>query len=223
MEVPKEVLDMMDEKDSKEKRIAELSDFLRHCPGNPGVTGPLVDEGGFPRADIDIYAVRNARHELALLNTDHVQLLNKIETAIHELHSKFGPIRVERPKAAAPQVTPTANACSTEGTPFAVVTIVEAKSPAAESGLKVGDDVICFGDIRLGSETHQKHTLQQLFDALPVFVASHLNMNVDVVVSRETAGTRDRLILQFRPRRWEGRGLLGCRLEPIKLATQSIN
>ena len=31
--------------------------------GMPGVSGPLVDDEGFPRGDIDLYAVRQARNK----------------------------------------------------------------------------------------------------------------------------------------------------------------
>ena len=30
-----------------------------------GIDGPLVDKEGYPRADIDVYAVRHARHRIA--------------------------------------------------------------------------------------------------------------------------------------------------------------
>ena len=46
---------------------------------NPGVTGPLVDAEGFPRADVDVYRVRHVRHLLARKQTDHKQVMRTIE------------------------------------------------------------------------------------------------------------------------------------------------
>lgn len=47
--------------------------------GMPGLSGPLVDAEGFPRADIDIFAVRETRHRLACLRTDYLALQKRIE------------------------------------------------------------------------------------------------------------------------------------------------
>ena len=46
---------------------------------NPGVSGPLVDAEGFPRADVDVYRVRQARHLLARKQTDHKHVMKTIE------------------------------------------------------------------------------------------------------------------------------------------------
>lgn len=48
----------------------------------PGVAGPLVDDEGFPRGDIDLYAVRQARNKYACAQTDHQEVMRKIEEAM---------------------------------------------------------------------------------------------------------------------------------------------
>jgi hypothetical protein len=42
-----------------------LTSFLFFQQKNIGMDGPLVDSEGFPRADIDVYSVRHARHQIA--------------------------------------------------------------------------------------------------------------------------------------------------------------
>ncbi|KAJ8578171.1 hypothetical protein ON010_g1031 [Phytophthora cinnamomi] len=49
---------------------------------NPGLHGPLVDAEGFPRADIDVYRVRQLRHTLAVRRTDHQQVMTQIEALL---------------------------------------------------------------------------------------------------------------------------------------------
>eukprot|EP01069_Polyplicarium_translucidae_P011598 Polyplicarium_translucidae@DN4128_c0_g1_i1.p2 len=57
------------------------------APGMPGVSGPLVDAEGFPRSDVDVHAVRTARHRLACLKTDLHSKLEETKAALEKLHS----------------------------------------------------------------------------------------------------------------------------------------
>ena len=80
------LLKLNDEREALEERIAQIREELETCsfPSSGadvaegaaalqpvGLTGGLVDAEGFPRADVDVYAVRHRRHELARLQTDH--------------------------------------------------------------------------------------------------------------------------------------------------------
>jgi 26S proteasome regulatory subunit N4 len=47
-----------------------------------GVKGALVDSEGFPRGDIDIYRVRELRNRLSVINTNHKEVMNKIESLL---------------------------------------------------------------------------------------------------------------------------------------------
>ena len=56
--------------------------------GTPvGLHGNLLDAEGFPRADIDIYAVRGMRNQLARLQNDHQAVMKQIETGLVDLHA----------------------------------------------------------------------------------------------------------------------------------------
>ena len=55
-----------------------------------GVDDPLVDQDGFPRGDIDIYRARTLRQRFHVIQTDHKELLRRIE----ELLTKLAAIKV---------------------------------------------------------------------------------------------------------------------------------
>jgi 26S proteasome non-ATPase regulatory subunit 9 len=64
METTKDsVRELIAKKDSIESQIKELIDVLEAQNG-VGMNGHLVDEDGYPRSDIDVYAVRVARNKV---------------------------------------------------------------------------------------------------------------------------------------------------------------
>ena len=87
------LLDLMKRKDGIEKEIKSLTNFLEavFSPNvlfhlhkvdwiehtifllkekGVGINGPLVDADGFPRNDIDVPVVRDARHQVACIFSD---------------------------------------------------------------------------------------------------------------------------------------------------------
>ncbi len=57
-----------------------------------GMDQPLVDSEGFPRADIDLYQIRETRQKVNMLKNDAKDILNKIEKCLHEIHLKNKPV-----------------------------------------------------------------------------------------------------------------------------------
>ena len=57
--------------------------------GNPGLKGHLVDNEGFPRADVDIIEVRKLRNRHACLQTDHTNLMKEVEKRLFGIHSVY--------------------------------------------------------------------------------------------------------------------------------------
>ena len=57
--------------------------------GNPGLKGPLIDNEGFPRADVDIVECRKLRHRHACLQTDYSRLMKDLENRLFGLHSVY--------------------------------------------------------------------------------------------------------------------------------------
>jgi 26S proteasome non-ATPase regulatory subunit 9 len=48
----------------------------------------LIDSEGFPRSDIDVHAVRNARNELIRMQNDHKDLMKRIEHTMFNMHAQ---------------------------------------------------------------------------------------------------------------------------------------
>lgn len=69
-------------KEELEAEIGGIVSALEDDDKGPGLRGNLMADDGFPRADIDIYAVRNMRHRLAQLQTDHQRVMKQIEALL---------------------------------------------------------------------------------------------------------------------------------------------
>uniref|UniRef100_A0A674CSY5 26S proteasome non-ATPase regulatory subunit 9 n=1 Tax=Salmo trutta TaxID=8032 RepID=A0A674CSY5_SALTR len=53
-----------------------------------GMEGPLVDAEGFPRADVNVYQIRTAKHSISCLQNYHKAIMVEIEMALHRLHAR---------------------------------------------------------------------------------------------------------------------------------------
>mmetsp|Transcript_62651 Transcript_62651/g.149447 ORF Transcript_62651/g.149447 Transcript_62651/m.149447 type:complete len:217 (-) Transcript_62651:153-803(-) len=212
--VSEEMKGLMVEREALESEIKTLTEFLTE-DGMPGLDGPLVDKEGFPRADLDVYAIRNARNRLACAQTDHKEVMKKLEQALFALHSNS---RVDVPRpVAAPSTTAAAESSAELGAaqaivmePFALIDEVSEGSPAAESGLRVGDRVCSFG----GVSRQATGDLHACFAAIAKLVPASEGAQIDLVIKRGDAA--DVVTVQLRPRKWAGRGLLGCHMDPIR-------
>ncbi|KAK7048381.1 hypothetical protein R3P38DRAFT_2868986 [Favolaschia claudopus] len=153
---------------------------------------PLIDAEGFPRADIDIYAVRNARIRIIELRNDLAAVTNSLSVA---LQSVYDP-------ALAPPDAPNG---TSEGKPFAKVDGVSPGSPAAEAGLQRDDLVVKFGS--LTQQSFSSSSLKPLVDV----VSAHENRSMPLKVLR----SNEIVYLSLTPKAWGGRGLLGCHIVPF--------
>mmetsp|Transcript_15357 Transcript_15357/g.30807 ORF Transcript_15357/g.30807 Transcript_15357/m.30807 type:complete len:109 (-) Transcript_15357:411-737(-) len=75
-----------------EAEIAALQETLENMPGKPGLKGPLVDSEGFPRADVDVHTVRQHRHKIACLQTDHKAAMKEVEQGLYNYHQHLSDI-----------------------------------------------------------------------------------------------------------------------------------
>jgi len=76
-----------------------------------GVDTPLVDQGGYPRNDIDVYRARTLRNRFRVLQTDHKEIVEKIEGLLVQLASLKDPSKTqaeaeERARRLAPKPKP---------------------------------------------------------------------------------------------------------------------
>jgi len=187
----------------KENLEAELDAQASILKANSStLNSPLIDADGFPRADIDVWAVRHARVRIIELRNDLEALRNSIMLALQEV---YDPAAVAQAEASARETETDANTIADRPQPFAKVNGVAPGSPAAAAGLLREDLVISFG--RLTKASFTSSSLQPLAE----LVAAHENRQLPVVIQRQ----EELLTLNFTPRGgWGGRGLLGCHIVP---------
>lgn len=184
-------------KEKIEKEIKELHDVLS-SHGNAGMNEPLVDQEGYPRNDVDVHQIRISRNKIACLQNDHKSLMKEIEEELHSLHSQNKPERMETETS-----TSKVNVIIQDAVePFATINMVSPGSPADIAGLRVGDEIIRFGSVN-------KSNFQSLHSIAAV-VSHSENKIVEITVKR--GGMPTRLVLT--PKKWQGRGLLGCNIIP---------
>ncbi|KAK9729346.1 putative 26S proteasome regulatory subunit [Basidiobolus ranarum] len=179
------------EKDTLEGELKELEQVL--IRDNVGMDDSLVDSQGFPRADIDVYAIRSARVKIIALGNDLKQVMSRIELLLHELHSQKKPeVKIDNNR------------------PFAVVNAVAPDSPALEAGLEKGDKIIRFGEINYSNH--------ESLQAVGRLVASNEGKTLILLVERNdnSDGGSTTITLKLTPKGgWGGRGLLGCHILPL--------
>ena len=187
------------------------NNFVAGLPGE----GNLIDPQGFPRDDIDIYDVRTKRHRFVCLQTDHKNVMAHLEIELKALHKvqlqldKIAPTPLNTDDTNPSEqkndtTTATVSTTSSETPapevarkPFAKVESVGVDSPADMAGLKIGDLILVFG----GEE--------QMLQGVPAYVEE--NRTIAVVVERQGVVVE----LTMTPKKWSGRGMLGCYLIPL--------
>jgi 26S proteasome regulatory subunit N4 len=109
----------------KENIEAEIEAQISVLKANSStLQSPLVDQDGFPRADIDIYAVRGARVRIIELRNDLDAVMNAIGKALEGIYDPS--LRVEGDRE-------TNSSEDNRPKPFAKLKGVAPGSPAAEA------------------------------------------------------------------------------------------
>ncbi|KAL1736592.1 hypothetical protein EV714DRAFT_241962 [Schizophyllum commune] len=182
------VKELMSQKEATETMIEEQASILKS--NNATMRSPLVDADGFPRDDMDIYAVRGARVRIIELRNDLNDLMNKIGKALEGVYD---------PALIAPK--PSEDDLRT----FAKVNAVAPGSPAADAGLQKDDLIVKFGHL-----THKSLTGGSL---QPIAELVNENENRHVVIKLLRSG--ETIFANLYPRQgWGGRGTLGCHIVP---------
>ncbi|XP_077376643.1 26S proteasome non-ATPase regulatory subunit 9 [Festucalex cinctus] len=193
-----DVKNLIQKKDDIEEQIKAYHDVLEDQ--GVGLNGPLVDAEGYPRADVNLYQIRTARHNISCLQNDHKAIMVEIEAALHRLHAR------EKAKRQHDQTEALEEAMEYQETlppAFARVDAVSQGSPASAAGLKVGDEVIVFGSVNTGNfqSLHNIASVVQHSEGKP--------LRVTVVRGGQRAH------MSLTPQRWSGQGLMGCKIVPM--------
>lgn len=210
------VLELVKQKEAVEQKIADQGKILE--ANRVGMTDPLVDDAGFPRNDIDVYQVRQARHQIICLQNDLKALMKQIEQGLHTVHAETSAQQQENlasTKLRAMELgdddgesssgqAPSVRAIRVQTVkPIAKVNVVSEGSPAQEAGIALRDEIVEFGTVNGGNF----RDLSQI----AAVVRSCENKSVTVKVRRD-----GRLVdLVLTPKSWSGRGLLGCNIVPM--------
>eukprot|EP01134_Creolimax_fragrantissima_P003134 CFRG3134T1 len=205
---------LLKKKDEAEEELKDLYEALRSH--GVGMSESLVDSEGFPRADLEIHQIRILRNTIAHKTTDNKQLTSCLEKAIHELHAEASQSSHRTNRTEALTTTTTSASILVPASqpeeavadisslkPFLNVSSVIESSPAWSAGIEKGDGILMLGSAN--AENFQG--LQDIAD----LVNDCENRNVHVAVVRG----EERLRLNLIPKKWSGRGLLGCHIVPV--------
>lgn len=194
-----DVKNLIKKKDEIEEQIKAYYDVLQDQ--GVGVEDSLVDAEGYPRADVNLYQIRTARHNISCLQNDHKTIMAEIEEALHKLHAREKAKR-EQDEAEAQEEAMEHQVMLPP--PFAQVDAVTEGSPACGAGLRVGDQLIEFGSVNSGNFQN----LQNIASVVQHSEGKPLHVSVI------RAGQKVQMSLT--PQRWSGRGLLGCNIVPVQ-------
>jgi hypothetical protein len=152
------------------------------------MTTPLVDPEGFPRADIDVYAIRHARVSLNRLRNDHRDVVDRLGRVLEEVYAVGAVVEPRLNGAGGGKMVngdgPRSGSSSASVRPLAKVNMVSENSPSATAvsfllnlrnsdqwnrkldtymvgrlqGLERGDFIIQFGDL----SSDQGHALADI-------------------------------------------------------------
>lgn len=82
-----EVMRLIAKKEQIERSINDCGQILE-ANKNVGMNESLLDVEGYPRADIDVYAVRQARHQIICLQNDLKEIMREIEKGLVTVHTE---------------------------------------------------------------------------------------------------------------------------------------
>ena len=131
---------LIKEKDEIECAIQDHESILRL--NNVTMKTLLVDSEGYPRADVDVYSIRNSRVAL-------IRLYNDLEAKRNEIHNSLILVHQSIHKVPSPLEVME----NSRGKAFARITGVAPNSPADVAGLKRGDLILEFGHVSAGSSS----------------------------------------------------------------------
>jgi len=191
-----EVKALVEKKVEVEKEIDALYTVLESHGCN--MTGDLVDQEGYPRADVDILTVRKTRVRVIYLQNDLKELLGKIEEGLYKIHADEKMKKSDQKSKIIEQQT-----IDISCEPFLRVDLVSEGSPAEKAGLEVNDLIIQFGSL-----TCKNYTGLQMIGSL---VQNSKEKEINIGIKRNGKDSKIKLI----PSTWSGRGLLGCNIVPV--------
>ncbi|KAI3640600.1 hypothetical protein MIR68_001478 [Amoeboaphelidium protococcarum] len=197
---------LLRQKEQLESQLRLLEQQMVTVDGQQiGMHEPLIDSDGYPRADMDIMQIRQMRVQTIELQNDLRALMKQIDLAL-QMHfttrvgTQSGQINDidnnnnNNNKNAGGDISSGHNTLT-----FAVIERVVFDSPAWECGLRDGDRIVSFGDIKQQSSGDKLKKIADL-------VRDNQDQRIPVAVLRNS----DLLQFKLAPHQWDGHGTLGC-------------
>ncbi|POS85012.1 hypothetical protein EPUL_002446, partial [Erysiphe pulchra] len=143
-------------KDNLESEIRALGSVLKSH--NVDMKTPLLTTDGYPRADLDVALIRTTRARINYLLNDLKELMEIIEQRLHAHFAQLSKdntseepscLHADKPEPflhSDPSLHPQESLL-----PFAKVSSIVDKSPAASAGLQVGDLIKSFGYVNISN------------------------------------------------------------------------
>jgi 26S proteasome non-ATPase regulatory subunit 9 len=204
-----------------EKEIGDWNQVLV-AEGNIGMNGKLVDSEGYPRSDIDLYKVREARQQIIRLGNDYKILMAKIEQEIVHLHEQTRASEAtEMDQFVEKPVMSHGEDPASRHRPFAKISQVDRDSPSFEAGLQLNDEIVQFGPLTFSNTNknlaeiaiHVKSNINKII-LLNVLRQDTTGEAMDVDENAEVAAKKS-VKIKLVPKTWSGHGVLGCKIIPI--------
>jgi len=152
-----------------DRSICEKEDLL--IGNNATMDSPLVDDEGFPIAELDTYLIKKTRQEINCLLNDRKELEKQMVTALGEL-DKAAETRAGDEAMETGVVATVATVHRTSNDPIARVGAVGEGGAASRAGIHIDDQVIQFGELHAGNFTglHQMKDIVSSGEAIKVTV-----------------------------------------------------
>lgn len=194
-----ELKELIEQKRSIELEIKETEEKLKFYEGMK-YDEPLIDNDGYPRADLDFESLRDYRllkKKINMLINDFNDVYNDISKLLisnknNNLVNKSSSLIVNNNN----NNSSNNNNTVISDKPFCIITEVLENSPAYNSGLFVDYKVIKFG------------TITNDINLIPKYCMDNINKQIDIIILDNNGIIRN---IELVPKNWEGPGILGCR------------
>lgn len=197
---------------------------------------PLVDASGFPLPNVNLHLVTESRSKIRSFQNDRKKLDEKIEVTMVNYHGLlkdkkgFGgkagtndrgdvpcDVMVEdvdatsttqpqahllAPSSSLPSPSATPHAPSASLAPFLIINSITSDSPSAHANLRVYDKIVKFGDIKIETFIGLKQ--------IGEYVSRNEDQQLTVAFIRPVDGENMIQFTSLVPKKWAGKGLLGC-------------
>ena len=215
MATPETIKELDDQRQTLISDLGSISVELKAMEGDR-LDRDLVDQEGFPRADLDFGKLQKfklLRLELSKKTTDLRELDEQIAILLFQLHAEKSEIATKEIAEYEASIQERSNQkretemmgekqvdkpASTMA-PFCRVAEVTVDSPAQLDGIMPGDLIISYGDVNF-----MNHNSLQL-------IAEVTKKNIDKPMSVKLLRSGQEIEVKVTPRQWSGKGVLGCR------------